>query len=207
MSTTLLDARCAVHPDRRAEGTCKRCGNYACAECNAIGFDSGVLCLQCAQSVGESRYHVVPLWRFVLFCVLTFGTYPVYWFWRNWSSIKRRDGSDIWPIPRAIFAGFTYFSLITDINTQLTLRGSSRRLSTGLGIGFLASSALYRLPDPYDMISVVAFGFLVPAVLAIRELASAAALEKAGWRARHTVALLVAVPFCAVALFGLLARP
>lgn len=198
------EARCAVHPERRAEGACKRCGNYACAECNSIGFDSGVLCRQCAQTAAESRYHVVPLWRFALFDLLSFGLYSVYWFWRNWSVIKRRDGSDIWPIPRALFCGFTYFSLITDINTQLALRGSTRRLSAALGVGFLACNALYRLPSPYDLISIAGFGFLTPAVMAIRELASAAAVEQARWRTRHTIALVLSLPFFGLALVGLL---
>lgn len=203
MNDTVAGARCARHPERQAQGICKRCGNFACAECDAAGFDSGTVCITCAQTVVSSRYHVVPAWRFALFNVLTFNAYSVYWFWKTWSQIKRADGSDIWPIPRAIFAGFTYFSLLTDINTQLTLRRIPRELSTGLGIGFLALGAFHRLPDPYWLISVAAFAFVLPTVKAIEALASANAIaEGAAWRTRHTILLLITIPWYLLAAIG-----
>lgn len=203
MNDTVAGARCAVHPERQAQGTCKRCGNYACEQCNAAGFDSGTVCVACAQTVVASRYHVVPPWRFALFNVLTFGGYSLYWFWKTWSQVKRADGSDIWPIPRAIFAAFTYFSLLTDINTQLTLRKVPRDLGTGLGVGFLVLGALHRLPDPYWLISVAAFVFVMPAVKAIEELASANAVaEGARWRVRHTILLVVTVPLFLLMTIG-----
>ena len=43
-------ARCALHPERLAERTCVRCGNYMCPECassNAAG-----MCLACASREG-----------------------------------------------------------------------------------------------------------------------------------------------------------
>jgi len=203
VNEALAGARCAIHPDRQAAGTCKRCGNFACAECDASGFDSGTLCITCAKTVVASRYHVVPLWRFALLSVLTCGAYGVYWFWKNWSQVKRADGSDIWPIPRALFAGFTYFSLITDINTQLALRNAPSKLSTGLGIGFLVTGALYRLPAPYWIVSLASFVFLIPAVNAITSLASQAAIANgAGWRVRHTLLVIVAVPIFLLGMVG-----
>ena len=96
--------------------------------------------MTCQRIAVPSRYHVVPVWRFLLLCVLTFGVYELYWFWKTWERVKRVDGSDIWPIARAIFAGFTYFSLLTDLNMQLAARNSARQLSSGLGLGFLLSS-------------------------------------------------------------------
>ena len=205
MNQAIAGARCAIHPDRSAQGTCKRCGNFACVECNTSGLDSDPLCITCAQNVVESRYHVVPMWRFVLLSLMTFGIYDLYWFWKNWSLVKRADGSDIWPIARAFFAAFSYFSLLTDINTRLALRNSTRELSTALGVGFLVMNALHRLPDPYWLISLFAFLFLVPAVNAIRELASAAAIaEGARWRVRHTVLMVIVVPFFLLAAIGTL---
>ena len=43
-------ARCAMHPERVAERTCVRCGNYMCSDCAASG-DTGI-CLTCANRVG-----------------------------------------------------------------------------------------------------------------------------------------------------------
>ena len=62
----------------------------------------------------------------MLLSVLTLGSYELWWFWKNWTRVKRADGSDIWPIVRAIFGGITYFMLISDINGSATHRASSR---------------------------------------------------------------------------------
>lgn len=200
----LAGARCALHPERPALGTCRRCGNFACNECSAEGFHTGTLCVTCQRTSAESRYHVVPLWRFLLLTVLTFGVYELYWFWKTWSRVKRADGSDIWPIARTIFAGFTYFSLLTDLNTQLAARGSTRQLSTGLAIGFLLCGITYRLPDPWSFLSIVSVLFLIPAVNAVRELASEAAIaEGERWQLRHTLLMVVCVPFFVLAAIGL----
>jgi hypothetical protein len=145
---------------------------------------------------------VVPPWRFALFSTLTVGVYVLYWFWKNWSLIKRRDGSDIWPAARTLFATFTYFSLITDINTRLALRGSTRQLSTTVGVGFLIANTLYRLPEPYDVLSFASFVFLLPAVSAIEELASTTAIDEARWAPRHTLALVGSSVFFALVMVG-----
>ena len=204
MTAAIVGARCALHPDRAAIGTCKRCGSFACDECDQAGFDSSTVCVTCAENTLESRYHVVPLWRFLLLSVLTWGTYEIYWFWKNWSAVKRADGSDIWPIPRAIFAGITFFMLITDLNTQLAARGKTMRVSIGMGIGFIITSALHRAPDPYSMISLVSVVFFIPAVRAMHTLSSAAAIaENARWRVRHTVLLVIFVPFFLLATVAL----
>jgi hypothetical protein len=206
LSQAIIDgARCALHPEREAVGTCKRCGNFACSDCSAPVYDASTMCITCLKTAAVSRYHVVPLWRFVLFTLLTFGGYQVYWFWKNWSKVKRMDGSDIWPIPRALFAAFSYFPLITDINTQLAARGLGRALSSGLAVGFLLTTTLQRLPDPWWVVSLASFVFLIPAVNAIRDLASDAAIaEGAAWHARHTVVLLLMVPLCLLAAAGML---
>ena len=204
MQPSIAGARCALHPEREAQGTCRRCGNFACSECTASGYHTSTLCVTCQRTAVESRYHVVPVWRFVLMSVLTFGVYEVYWFWKNWACVKRADGSDIWPVPRAIFAGFTYFALLTDLNTQLAARGVQRELSAGLGVGFLLASMLYRLPEPYSLLTLTSVVFLIPAAKAMRELASEAALaEGAAWRLRHTVVAVLAVPFFVLAAIGL----
>ncbi|HEX4351451.1 MAG TPA: hypothetical protein VHZ95_01030, partial [Polyangiales bacterium] len=43
-------ARCAHHPEREAERTCVRCGNYMCREC--ISASSDGICLFCASRLG-----------------------------------------------------------------------------------------------------------------------------------------------------------
>jgi hypothetical protein len=46
-------ARCAHHPERDAQATCVRCGNYMCSECVGSGAPAGRgLCLACASRDG-----------------------------------------------------------------------------------------------------------------------------------------------------------
>lgn len=188
-------ARCALHPERAASGTCERCGNFACAECVSALSTTGVFCTSCVASSGASRYHVVPIWRFVLFSLLSSGLYQVYWFWKSWSSVKREDNSDIWPIARAIFAGYTYFSLISDINTQFIARERNRRVSMAPAVAFLITSIAWRLLEHYSLSGINCL-FVVPALRAARELASSGALaEAARWRTRHTVLVIAGVVF------------
>ena len=197
-------ARCAVHPDREALGACRRCGNFACQACGTE-LAKGLVCAACAETVAGSRYHAVPVGRFAFFQVATFGGYGLYWFWKNWSMIKHQDGSDIWPVARAIFASFSYFALLEDLNTRLALRNRPRALSPGLAIGYLVWGALWRLPDPYWLISLGQFAFLLPAVSAIRGLASdAARKEGARWRVRHTILAIASSLFMVLGVFGAL---
>jgi hypothetical protein len=46
-------ARCAHHPERLAERTCARCGNYMCQECSGASSSTGT-CLSCASREGAS---------------------------------------------------------------------------------------------------------------------------------------------------------
>ncbi len=44
-----MSERCASHPERDAEITCARCGNFACAECRA----GDELCKSCEERLGH----------------------------------------------------------------------------------------------------------------------------------------------------------
>jgi hypothetical protein len=46
-------ALCALHPDRQAVGTCRRCGNFACGDCNQNGAQT--LCPTCSLLLGPSQ--------------------------------------------------------------------------------------------------------------------------------------------------------
>ncbi len=61
LSLPVMD-RCAIHPDRAAEITCSRCGNFACYEC--VGASPGRVCAACrlrmTGTTGRAE-HVRPL--------------------------------------------------------------------------------------------------------------------------------------------------
>ena len=45
-----LEARCAVHPERIAVGTCERCGNYFCDACTGWRGDHDLQCKACCAA-------------------------------------------------------------------------------------------------------------------------------------------------------------
>lgn len=49
-----MTERCANHPERDAEGTCARCGNFICDTCRVPGSEPA-LCASCDLRLGRSR--------------------------------------------------------------------------------------------------------------------------------------------------------
>lgn len=189
MSTaTTVSAFCATHPDQLAEATCARCGDYACAAC----FDSlSEQCRACESLASAATYHAVPVPRFVLMTLVSLGLYIPYWMYKQWASVRRRDRSEIWPLARALFAGFTFFGLTDDINTASLSRGLAP-LSKGWCVAFLVVGALWRAPEPWATLSILAGLAVVPACARIWELSSAGARQaNGGFALRHGITVVL----------------
>lgn len=52
-----LTAACAVHPDRRASITCRRCGSYACSDCTIDTLWGDTMCTGCEER-GLAQYPI-----------------------------------------------------------------------------------------------------------------------------------------------------
>ncbi len=175
-SATTSNAVCAHHPERSAALTCERCGDFVCAEC--VSPTVVRRCARCAEVTAAARYYYTPPWRFVLQSVLTFGLYDIFWFERNWRAIRAADQSRIWPLARAIFARFTYYQFVNDLNTYSTLSGRTLApLSGGLGLAYFFASAFGKLPDPWGFLGLLAGLCVVPSVTRVGELISPAEVE------------------------------
>ncbi|ALD21025.1 hypothetical protein [Hymenobacter sp. DG25A] len=113
-------------------------------------------------SIEEQRY--INNNKFVLLCVATFGAYSLWWQYKTWRFFKQLHQSDIWPVPRAIFSLITVYQLLKDIRqfAEPTYDTSSFNPG-GLATGYIIISLFSRLPDPFWIIAVGAFGFLVSA--------------------------------------------
>lgn len=74
-----------------------------------------------APAAAPSFYVVSPR-KFVLLYLLTVGMYTVYWFYQNWTLLKRQHDLKIWPVPRAIFAIFFTHSLFAEIDRAAASR-------------------------------------------------------------------------------------
>lgn len=47
---------------------------------------------------------VIPIWKFILLSVITFGIYELVWFYRNWKFLKNEQNLKITPFLRTIFS-------------------------------------------------------------------------------------------------------
>ncbi|MHB8875593.1 MAG: hypothetical protein ACYC8T_18060 [Myxococcaceae bacterium] len=90
----------------------------------------------------------------VLF-VASFGLYGLYWAYQQWKRVKA-SGADIWPIPRAMFLGFTGFDLFARVAARMSAAGLAADFSpAAMGAFVLLSNFLYRLPDPFWLVGLV----------------------------------------------------
>ncbi|RLU01342.1 MAG: DUF3857 domain-containing protein [Ketobacter sp.] len=60
---------------------------------------------------GEAYFYPVQPGKFIGMWVITFGLYPMYWFYRNFHYIRQQQQSSIMPLPRAFFYSFWYYNL------------------------------------------------------------------------------------------------
>jgi hypothetical protein len=111
------------------------------------------------------RYFATPPGKFVAMSICTLGVYEAYWTYKNWRIIKDRDGSKIMPFWRAVFYPLWHYSLLTELNETLESKALSSRAYRGfLAAAVLILNATWRLPDPYWLVSMLAFLAFLPAL-------------------------------------------
>lgn len=64
-------------------------------------------------------YFPVSTRKFIVMSVATGGLYELYWSYRNWDYIKRRDGLKIMPFWRAWFTLFFHYDLLKRMKGDL----------------------------------------------------------------------------------------
>ena len=102
--------------------------------------------------------------KLALMSICTFGIYELYWFYKNWVLIRERTGQNIMPFWRASFAPLWAYSCFRHIKSS----ADENNIQESLSIGFLAFfyfifQALWRLPDPFWLVSSFSFALLIPA--------------------------------------------
>ncbi|MBN1610798.1 MAG: hypothetical protein JW940_29475 [Polyangiaceae bacterium] len=118
----------------------------------------------------EARFFLVSRTKFIVMCLATFGLYEVYWFYKHWKLTKDSIHSDIWPLPRAIFAVFFTHALLRDVKLAAAYAGVKPSFQVQSSAwGFIILSLLYRLPDPFWLVSMLSFLPLIPVQDTINE--------------------------------------
>jgi hypothetical protein len=122
------------------------------------------------------RFYPVSTTKLVVLSVCTFGLYHVVWFYKSWKEERQRTDEYLSPAWRSVFAPLFAFSLFTRVRDQAT------ELSVPVGYSPLALAATYfvlsmtwRLPEPYSLISLLAFLPLLPVRAAVAGINTATA--------------------------------
>jgi hypothetical protein len=153
----------------------------------------------------------VPVWKLALMSFFTFGTYELYWFYRNWQRVRVREQVDIRPSLRALFALFFCYSCFKRMKTYGLARGIAPSppilLLTILWIVIVISG---RLPNPLWLISLLSFVFLLPMQAYANRInwqESPGHDRNARLTAWNWVGILVGGCLIALALMGMFATP
>lgn len=75
--------------------------------------------------IRQPLFFVVAPRKLVLMVLLSQGFYFSYWFYKQWACYRQATGAKIWPLLRAIFAVFFFYSLVMKVSKKLALDGTS----------------------------------------------------------------------------------
>ena len=188
--------------------TCRLCGEELAA--------SLVACPACGAPVagGEEspvRYSPVRINKFVILSFVTFGFYPIVWFYRNWRYIKTSEGTSIWPWARALFFPLWYYQMLKrlDVQGKGLLAAALFILvviTNGPSVGLLDPDSLFDSFLILAFIILLAVLLLIPAVKAINDLneRSGTRPPSFGWRRRSAAVLVLGLLVNAMAAVGVL---
>jgi hypothetical protein len=103
----------------------------------------------------EAAFHHVSTVKFIIYSICSLGLYELVWFYKNWQYVRDRDGSTIMPFWRAIFSIIWCYPLAKEI------ADSHPRANAGLAglaaVGFIGLTLTWKLPDPWSLLSLIAF--------------------------------------------------
>lgn len=119
----------------------------------------------------ELPYFSVSTTKLVVMTLCTFGLYEAYWFYKNWSLIKKRGAPTIWPFWRAVFSIIFCAKCFEDIQSAEAKAGLRSSFSAaGMAAGWIITTLLWKLPDPFWLLTNCAVLFLIPVQRAANEI-------------------------------------
>lgn len=120
------------------------------------------------KSIQVPPQKIMSVNKFVLLSITTFGIYSFWWIYKEWLFFQKKDQLDIMPFMRTLFTFIFIYNLFSKIKNYAAENKYSHDFSTlGMFFGFLFFYFLSLLPDPYWLISVFSFVFLIPAFKAL----------------------------------------
>jgi hypothetical protein len=151
---------------------------------------------------------VISTSKFILLSIISFGTYQIWWMYKMWKFYQSRERLDIYPAARAFFSIFFLHSLM-ERNLRFAQENNYTKeySSTAMYLGFLFSSFIGRLPDPFWLLSFISCFFLVPTFNAVQfafiQAPEINAKEQNFFNTRQIILLVIGAALWALILFGM----
>ena len=151
---------------------------------------------------------VISTSKFILLSIISFGTYQIWWMYKMWKFYQSRERLDIYPAARAFFSIFFLHSLM-ERNLRFAQENNYTKeySSTAMYLGFLFSSFLGRLPDPYWLTSFVSCFFHDHTFNAFQfafiQAPEINAKEQTFFNARQIILLVIGAALWVLILFGM----
>lgn len=152
--------------------TCPNCGimnHQKVSRCNCgFAFDYNQIdrsdsTSSIAANAAGLQCFAVSLFKLAVLSVCTLGLYDLYWFYKNWQIIRAREKSSILPFWRTFFSILFCYACFSRIRDQGSRVVVGRTFAAGpLALGWICTTLLWRLPDPYWLVSLFSFVFLLP---------------------------------------------
>jgi len=117
------------------------------------------------------KFYYTGKLHFALMFICTFGFYAIYWSYKNWQYVKRRDGSNISPVWRSIFLPLWYYNILNELSPVRSEKPLVSDSFKGvLIIGYIVMNGISLVSEQFALIGVFSFICLLPAVSAIEKL-------------------------------------
>jgi hypothetical protein len=110
------------------------------------------------KQIGTAVFFPVSIRKLAIMSLVSFGLYELWWLFKNWKYIQESSGRKIMPAARAFFGVIWVYPLLKEMRKSGQERGVMRRLDAGMiAIAWIILSGLWRLPDPWWLISLISF--------------------------------------------------
>jgi len=151
---------------------------------------------------------IISLEKFIFLSIVSFGAYEIWWIYKGWRFYQQKEKLDIMPAARAIFSIFFLNTLFNKTLEFAKEKGYNQSYSSmSLFIGFIAGNLLAKLPDPFWLISILSFVFLIPPFKALnyakQNSTDLIVTEQTSFSGRQIALIVIGLVFWGLLLLGL----
>lgn len=169
-----------------------------------------------AEPEKKTMFFHVSEERFYVMAMFSIGIFETYWCYKNWQYLKQRDGLDIMPFWRAIFAIFFTHSLLKAIQEDQELNAIEAPSFSGSNLAtiWIILNLIGNFADRVDdqmintlgvLIAFPSFLCLLPVQKYINSVNGAGVnpQEYSPWSTGQYVCLVVGIPLTILVIIGL----